>query len=314
MSTKMNPLPRADLDEMYASALEDYFRQADERCLHRAYELGRQAVREGRSILEMIELNRKALVKVLQASPRPAEGATVVEASMAFFKEAMSPYEMTNRAFGEATAALENVDQALEGEARRIAHLLHDEAGQLLAAVHIRLEDIGRSLPARARERLQEVRQVLDQIEDQLRGLAHELHPPALEDQGLLAVLENLAAVVTRRSGLRVTVESAEPQRLPRKIETAMYRIVQEALKNASKHARANSVHVRLWCTGACVHCSIEDDGVGFDQEAVSSGKRPHGLGLLGIRERLQALGGSFEIRSAPGQGARLSVRVPLES
>jgi signal transduction histidine kinase len=307
----MNPPPRADLDEMYAGALEDYLRQADERCLHRAYELGRQAVREGRSILEMIELNRKALAKILQSS---AEGTAVVEATAAFFKEAMSPYEMTNRAFGEATAALENVDQALEGEARRIAHLLHDEAGQLLAAVHIRLEDISRSLPARARERLQEVRQVLDQIEDQLRGLAHELRPPALEDQGLAAVLENLAAVVARRSGLRVTVESEESQRMPRKIESALYRVVQEALKNASKHARAHTVQVRLWCAGASAHCCIEDDGVGFDQEAVSSGKIPSGLGLLGIRERLQALGGSFEIQSAPGQGARLNVRVPLEN
>jgi signal transduction histidine kinase len=307
----MNPAPRADLEEMYAGALADYLRQADERCLHRAYELGRQAVREGRSILEMIELNRKALAKILQSS---AEGTAVVEATAAFFKETMSPYEMTNRAFGEATAALENVDQALEGEARRIAHLLHDEAGQLLAAVHIRLEDIGRSLPARARERLQEVRQVLDQIEDQLRGLAHELRPPALEDQGLAAVLENLAAVVARRSGLRVTVESEESQRLPRKIESALYRVIQEALKNASKHARANSVQVRVWCAGDCAHCSVEDDGVGFDQEAVSSGKIPSGLGLLGIRERLQALGGSFEIQTAPGQGARLNVRVPLEN
>lgn len=304
----MNPAPSADLDEIYAGALENYLRQADERCLHQAYELGWQAVREGRSILEMIELNRKALTKILQAS---GEGTAVMEATTAFFKEAMSPYEMTNRLFGKATAVLENVDQALEDEAQRIAHLLNDEVGQLFPAVHMRLEDISRSLPARARERLEEVRQVLDQIEDRL---AHKLRPPALQDHCLVAALENLAVVVSRRSGLRVTVERGEVQRLPPKIETALYRVVQEALKNASKHARANSVQVRLRCASACAHCSVEDDGIGFDQETVSSGKIRSGLGLLGIRERLQVLGGSLEIQSAPGQGARLNVRVPLEN
>lgn len=299
---------------MYVDALRDYLKQADEHCLHRAYELGRRAVREGWSILEMIELNGRTLQEALPLWAVSGAGPSVVESATVFFKEAMSPYEMTNRAFGEATAALEHVDQALEGEARRIAHMLHDEAGQLLAAVHIRLEDIGHSLPAKARERLQEVRQVLDQIEDQLRGLAHELRPPALEDQGLPAALQNLAGAVARRSGLKITVESAESQRLPRKVETVLYRVIQEALKNASKHACAESVKVRFWRDADSAYCSVIDDGIGFDPDAVSSGKIRRGLGLLGISERLQMLGGSCEIQSGAGQGTTLNVRVPLES
>src|SRR5260370_28234477 len=104
---------------------------------------------------------------------------------------------MTNRAFGEANAALERLNETLEAEVKRLAHALHDDAGQLLAAVHIKLEDISRTLPADLRERLQEVRRVLDQIEDQPRGLSHELGPPALADPGPLPAPLNLASTLT---------------------------------------------------------------------------------------------------------------------
>jgi signal transduction histidine kinase len=313
MSTKTNQESTTDLDEIYAAALEEYLRQADETCLHRAYELGRNAVREGRSILEMIELNGRALTRVVSAATAD-NSAAVVEAATVFFKEAMSPYEMTNRAFGEANAALQHLNETLEAQVKRIASTLHDEAGQLLAVVHLKLDDIGRDLPGEVREQLQGVRQVLDQIESQLRGLAHELRPPALDDQGLLPALEDLANVVFRRSGLRVTVESSEYKRCPKKIETALYRIIQEALTNASRHARAHSVQVRLSRDGHGIYCSVEDDGIGFSHEDVVEGRARRGLGLIGIRERLQVLGGVCEIRSAPGQGTTLNVRLPVEN
>ena len=313
MSTKESPRLTSDLDAMYAAALQDYLLQRDESCLHRAYELGRRAVREGTSILEMIELHRRATLQFVSRSGSSAESARVVEAAIVFFKEAMSPYEMTNRAFGEANTALQHLNETLEAEVRRLAHALHDEAGQLLAVVHIKLEDISRTLPADLRERLQEVRQVMDQIEDQLRGLAHELRPPALEEQGLLPALQNLASAVSRRTKLRVTVETPESARLPTKMEAVLYRVVQEALKNAAKHAQAHAVKIRFWRFQGLVCCSIEDDGIGFEHDAVSSGRIRRGLGLLGIRERLQVLGGSCEIQSAPGKGTKLNVKIPLE-
>lgn len=299
---------------MYATALAEYLRQRDEACLHRAYELGRGAVREGRSLLEMIELNYRTLSRILPASASAAHSARVVEAAGAFFKEAMSPYEMTNRAFGEANAALQHFNETLEAQVKRIASALHDEAGQLLAVVHIKLEEVGRTLPADVRERLQEVRRVVDQIESQLRALSHELCPPVLDDQGLLPALEDLASVVHRRTGLHVTVETGESTGLPKKIETALYRVIQEALTNASKHARAKSVKVRLWREPLTVRCCIEDDGIGFDEEALSAGRLRRGLGLAGIRERMQTLGGACEIQSAPGRGTRLNIRVPVEN
>ncbi len=313
MSTKATPRVSSDLEGMYVAALQDYLRQHDESCLHRAYELGRRAVREGRSILEMIELHQKSSLAFVSGAASLPESARVVEASAVFLREAISPYEMTNRAYGEANAALQRLNETLEAEVKRLAHALHDDAGQLLAVAHIKLEDIGRTLPAHLRERLQEVRQVLDQIEDQLRGLAHELRPLALEDQGLLPALQILAGAISRRTGLRVTVEATESARLPAKIETALYRVIQEALKNSSKHAHACAAKVRLWRSQELVCCSIEDDGTGFDQDGLSSGRIRQGLGLLGIQERLQVLGGTCEIRSAPGKGTTLNVRIPLE-
>ena len=313
MSTKASPQLSNDLEAKYVVALEDYLRQRDESCLHRAYELGRSAVREGRSILEMIDLHQKASLQAVSRAESAAEAAHVLEASSVFLTEAISPYEMTNRAYGEANAALRRLNETLEAEVKRLAHALHDDAGQLLAVVHIKLDDIGRALPADLRERLQEARQVLDKIEDRLRGLAHELRPPALEDQGLVPALQSLAAVVSRRTGLRVKLEAAESTRLPAGIEAVLYRVVQEALKNSSKHAQARTSKIRLWRVQGFVCCSIEDDGTGVDQSGISSGKVPRGLGLLGIKERLQVLGGSCEIVSAPGQGTKLNVKIPLE-
>jgi signal transduction histidine kinase len=313
MSTKASPRLNNDLDAMYPLVLGDYLRQRDETSLHRAYELGRSAVREGRSILEMIELHHNATQRFASISDSPRESARILEASAIFLREAISPYEMTNRAYGEANAALRRLNETLEGEVKRLAHALHDDAGQLLAAAHIKLEDIGRALPADLRERLQEVRQVLDQIEDQLRSLAHELRPPALEDQGLVPALQNLAVAVSRRSGLHVTVESRDSTRFPPEMEAVVYRVVQEALKNSSKHAHARAAKVRLWHLTGVVCCSIEDDGIGFDQRAVSSGTVSRGLGLVGIQERVQVLGGACEIQTAPGQGTRLSIKIPLE-
>lgn len=311
MSTRATPRISNDLAAMYTIALQDYLRQRDESCLHRAYELGRRAVREGRSILEMIELHQKATLQ--SVSMDGSTGGAALEASGVFFREAMSPYEMTNRAYGEANAALRRLNETLEAEIKRLAYALHDDAGQLLAAVHLRLEDIGRALPADLRERLQEARRVLDQIEDQLRGLAHELRPPALEDRGLVPALQTLAASISRRSGLNVTVAAEESTRLPAGIEAVLYRVVQEALKNSSKHAHARNATVRLSHRAGGICCSIDDDGIGFDESAVSSGRVPRGLGLMGIRERVQVLGGACEIQSAPGQGTKLNVTIPLE-
>jgi signal transduction histidine kinase len=225
----------------------------------------------------------------------------------------MSPFEMTHRAVGEANAALHRMNEALEEEVRRIAHALHDEAGQLLAAVYLSLDQLEHELDPAAKGRLREVKGLLDDVDQQLRHLSHELRPTLLDDLGLVPAIEFLSEGVAKRAGVRVAIRASYGKRLPSPIETALYRVVQEALKNISKHAQATSVRIRLQSSEKGVHCSIVDDGVGFDLVAVKNNPRGHGLGLLGMREKLQPLGGAVEIDSTPGQGTKLVITVPRE-
>src|SRR3989449_3705797 len=124
--------------------------------------------------------------------------------------------------------------------------------------------------PSEGSGRLQGVRELLDQIEEQLRHLSHELRPPILDDLGLGPALEFLAEGVSRRTGLRITVEGGNGNRLPGVIETALYRVVQEALNNVSKHARATRVQIRVWRTDKLIRCSVSDDGRGRSEEHTS--------------------------------------------
>ncbi|MBI4271519.1 MAG: PAS domain S-box protein [Candidatus Rokubacteria bacterium] len=212
-----------------------------------------------------------------------------------------------------AEEALRRLNEALEDEAKRIAHALHDEAGQLLASVHIVLGEIARDLPPHASRRLEDVTGLLTKIEEQLRHLSHELRPTILDDLGLRPALEFLADGVSRRTGLLISVEGFKGKRLPAPIETVVYRVVQEALTNASKHAQATRVAIRLAREGRFLRCAIRDDGAGFDVPAVLARQGTRGLGLVGIQERLSAVGGTLDIDSTPGSGAELIVSVPVE-
>jgi signal transduction histidine kinase len=128
-----------------------------------------------------------------------------------------------------------------------------------------------------------------------------------LDDAGLVPAIESLATGAWRRAAIRVRVEGSTGGRLPPLVETVLYRVVQEALTNVVKHARATSVTVRVLRDARAVTCEVHDDGIGFEPGPTS------GLGLLGIRERAAALGGSVEIRAVPGEGTALSVTIPIE-
>ena len=197
---------KPNLDELgglYSATLEEYLLRGTEAALHRSYELGRQALTEGLGVLEMIALHQRAMGKILLEMATPEKSVEAVQKGGEFLAEGMSSFEMTHRAFGEANAALRRVNEALEQEAKRIAHTLHDEAGQLLAAVHMTLNEVARELPSEGSGRLQGVRELLDQIEEQLRHLSHELRPTILDDLGLMPALEFLAEGVSFASRSR---------------------------------------------------------------------------------------------------------------
>jgi signal transduction histidine kinase len=201
--------------------------------------------------------------------------------------------------------------EAQEAERRRIAHELHDEAGQLLVSVHLALETTVSGLPPPWREGFDQVRSQLAAMETQLRRLAHELRPTMLDDLGLRPALQFLAQGVAARTGLDIHVDSALAGRLAPALETALYRIMQEGLTNIAKHAAATHVHLQVWHEDGRVHSLLRDDGVGFAVAQVMDRPGLRGLGLLGIQERLEALGGTLQITSAPGQGTTLQVTLP---
>lgn len=209
--------------------------------------------------------------------------------------------------------AQRHLNETLEREAKRIAHALHDEAGQLLTSVHLTTERIARDLPPDARERLRELRAPLQEVENHLRCLSHELRPTILDDLGLQPALEFLAKGISKRSGVPITVEADRQMRLPPSIEIALYRIVQEGLTNMAKHSRATHARVQLQPECELVRCSLRDDGIGFDVAMVRAQRGERGIGLVGMAERAEALGGRLEITSTPGRGTDLVVTIPLE-
>jgi two-component system, NarL family, sensor histidine kinase UhpB len=214
----------------------------------------------------------------------------------------------------QAEQALRRANEQLEEAIRRIAHALHDEAGQLLTMVYLALEEIAGQLPPEQRVRLERISVPLDQATDQLRRLAHELRPVILDDLGLVPAFEFLAQGVSKRTGLVIAVEGSLEERLAPVMETALYRILQEALTNVSRHARARHVTVRLRQEAQRITCSIQDDGIGFELSAVGNQRSRPCLGLIGIRERIAALGGRLSITTGPGQGTTLTMEIPLRT
>ena len=296
----------------YAAALSEHLADGGEASLQHAYEIGRRAMTEGMGLLDVVGLHHEALDRIVDGRPGAEAPAAAVRAARQFLTETLSPFEMTHRGFREAVTALRRLNEMLEEGAKRIAHALHDEAGQLLVSVHLALQRVAIGMPPRSRERLQEVRHLLDEMEKQLRRLSHELRPTILDDLGLLPALDFLGQGVAQRAGIEIAVSGPRDRRMPVPVETALYRIVQEALNNASRHAHARRVEVRIHSGAQEIRCSIRDDGEGFDPAAIEGRPGGTGLGLLGIKERVNALAGQLAIRSAPGRGTELSITIPL--
>jgi signal transduction histidine kinase len=298
-----NGRPFAD---SYWELLQEYLADRSEAVLTRGYDLARRALADGDGILDLADAHHRALRRLVEGQ---GLSEALLKQAGTFFAECLSPFEMSHRGAQEGTRALRHHNEALEAELKRIAHALHDEAGQMLASVHIALAGLADDISPQSRHRLKDINGLLRQIEGQLRNLSHELRPTVLDNLGLVPALEFLADRVTKRTGLVISVAARADQRLPAAVETALYRIVQEALNNAVKHAQATTVRIEVTCGAASVECSVHDNGRGFDARA--EGATP-GMGLLGIRERVNALGGSLRVASRPRHGTTLVAGFPL--
>jgi signal transduction histidine kinase len=223
-----------------------------------------------------------------------------------FAERAALAVELSHRVVRDA---LRRVVEAQELERRRLARELHDETGQALTSVLLGLKgcDEAKSLDD-VRAVSAHVRELVVQTLQDVRRLAVELRPKALDDFGLVAALERLTAGFAQQTGVAVELESRlADARLPSEVETALYRIVQEALTNVVKHAQAEHVSIVLMPKDSSVAAVIEDDGRGFSPDGDGEG-----LGLVGMRERVALVEGRLEIESAEGAGTTIVVEVPI--
>lgn len=210
---------------------------------------------------------------------------------------------------------LRKVIAAQEEERKRLARELHDETSQQLTALGMQLDLIGRELRADglAAARLRDTRQLVGRMVDDLHRVIYDLRPSMLDDLGLLPAIRWYAERLTRR-GVAVQFEFPEaPPDLTPEARIAVFRVVQEALSNVERHARAETVLVGCDVGPRELTIEVEDDGIGFDPEEMRQPRESgQGLGLLGMRERLALLGGTCVVESQPGNGTRVVVRVPL--
>jgi PAS domain S-box-containing protein len=211
-------------------------------------------------------------------------------------------------------ALTHRVVQVQETERGRVALELHDDITQLLIAVLFRSQALADKLSARdgpAKKEAMKLREMLGQAAKEVERISRNLRPSVLDQLGLVAVLRDTSTEFAHRTGVPVKLACVQLiTRLPADTELALYRILQEALKNVERHARARHVTVHLTQQGAFIQLAINDDGVGFDHPAKRKGKG--GLGLLGMRERATYVGGTLKIKSVRRAGTEIEVLIPL--
>jgi signal transduction histidine kinase len=205
-----------------------------------------------------------------------------------------------------ARDALRRIVAAQELERQRLARELHDETGQALTSILLGLKQLEGAGSTEAVAALREL--VVATLQD-VRRLAVELRPKVLDDFGLVPALERLTEGFVEHTGIAVDLEASSlAERLPMEVETAIYRIVQESLTNVVKHARAERVSILLTRADGRVKAVIEDDGTGFDASETDGG----GIGLVGMRERIELLDGTLTVESSATSGTTIAVEVPV--
>jgi signal transduction histidine kinase/ligand-binding sensor domain-containing protein len=235
-------------------------------------------------------------------------------------EQALADARRSQAELEEAYAGLRQLTKRLESakeeECSRISRELHDEFGQTLTAAKLNLQMLRSTMvDAAAVRRLEDAVNMVDGMIRQARDIARGLRPPLLDEAGLVPAIDLFLKSLAARSGTRIEFDAAPGvSRTPPGLSTTVFRLVQEAVGNALRHARAGVVRVTLRDEPDALRLVVEDDGVGFDPAAVArSAQRGEHLGLLGMTERVHSVGGTIELDSRPGAGSRIAVRIPHE-
>ena len=225
-------------------------------------------------------------------------------------EEALLQYADRLRALAAQLAEVE------EAERQRLSQELHDQVGQNLTALSLNLNIVRSLIPEEAEEvhnRIEDSLSLVDQTTEKIRDVMANLRPPVLDDYGLVAALRWYAEQFTKRTDIAVTVEGNEPDpRLPQRIESALFRIAQEALTNVAKHAEASHAAVCVEVEDDIMRLVVADDGIGFDPTQQGENGEGQGWGLLTMTERAEAVGAHCQIESYPDRGTKIILEIGL--
>ena len=251
-------------------------------------------------LIDQLEAIDPARPEPLAAPTRPA--AAEVERLSAAFRRLLERIEGERRRSGRL------VLRAQEEERKRVARDLHDEVNQALTAVLLRLEAACQDAPPGLAAELGQVKALTTRAMEELLGLARQLRPTALDDHGLLPALDGQVRRFATQTGIAARLSSrGDPSLVGDEQRLVVYRVAQEALTNAARHADARTVMVELEASGTGVELRVRDDGRGFDPAAAAAGE---GLGLGGMAERARLAGGTLAVEAAPGRGTTIALSI----
>lgn len=268
------------------------------------------------SVYEFITMDGSKKFGEVSGSPLFRDGKIVAVVSVARDiterKEAEEKLKKSHELLRALSIRLSEVEEA---ERKRLAQELHDQVGQNLTAIGINLNNLPALISpgeaAKIQERVKDIQKLLAETTQSIRDVMSELRPPVLDDFGLAACINWYGNRFSERTGIGIKMRGKVLKpRLPAMLETVLYRIVQEALTNIAKHSKAGSIEIILKESQGTVKLVISDDGIGFSPETVYKTKMWKAWGLHTMRERAEAMGGSFRIRSKPGKGTKVIVEI----
>lgn len=283
-------------------------------------------------VLHRLELFVAAIRRFRKGSPRPLlsenppDELGILASAFNTMVQEIQRREADNQALTESLKRrdarrgelLKRIISVQEDERKRVARELHDELGQALSGLALRAEAMGEYIssdPDRALDKLEQIRLLTKQTTNRMYELIWDLRPSALDDLGLVVAINSYAKRLLADTGITLTLDEDNLKcQLKPEVETALYRILQEALNNIMRHADASEISIMLHYNENACEVTVLDNGRGFNiSEINANGKGARGLGLLGMQERVMQCGGQIEIISQPGTGTRIHIRIPQE-
>ena len=267
---------------------------------------------EAQRLLETLSVSNEALKKEI------VRRQTVEEALKDSEQHQRQLLEHSRRMQEQLRDLSHRVLQAREDERKRISRELHDEVTQTLVGINVHLETLSRDAtisPKRLRQKVLRTQRLVEKAVETVHEFARELRPTSLDDLGLIVTLHSFLNDFMKRTGIRVHFTAfAAADQLDGDQRTTLFRVLQEALANVSQHAHASRVQINIHKSADVVHMEISDNGDSFDVARTLDSKKNKRLGLIGMRERVEMIGGQCTITSAPGEGTRVHAQIPFKN